>query len=134
MLRILVVDDDPNSSALLKLLLTNEGHDVQCADSASLAIVQAAANAPHLLISDLVFQNGSHGLELAAGLRRQNDRLAVIFTTGMSAADVRQAPGMLEHADILEKPVDLDRLLVLVKHVAAQMTDGDGAPGHTCHQ
>ena len=69
--RVLVIDDDPMSRDLLRVLLEGQGYEVECADSgeAALAQLSQAGHAPNLVFAD-VQMPGLTGNQLAGELRR----------------------------------------------------------------
>ena len=69
-MRVLVIDDDPMSRDLLRVLLQAEGYEVECADSGEDAITQIhhTATAPGLVLADAQMP-GLAGSRLAGELR-----------------------------------------------------------------
>jgi len=69
-MRVLVIDDDPMSRDLLRVLLQAEGYEVECADSGEDAIAQIhhSATAPGLVLADAQMP-GLDGSRLAGELR-----------------------------------------------------------------
>jgi PAS domain S-box-containing protein len=109
-LRILVVEDDPDSSEMLAMFLSHHGHEVEVASS--LAEGLARLGEPwDLVVSDLGLPDGS-GLEMA----RQARRLArppqrLIAFTGYGSLEDIEASRDAGFDDHVVKPIDLDRLL-----------------------
>jgi DNA-binding response OmpR family regulator len=114
MARILVVDDDRNCAAFLRLFLTDEGHEVRSAVSGRDALQAAAAMFPDLLITDWLLKDGTDGLSLARALRQERGDLGIVFITGMPRRELLDEVNQLGNAHIFEKPLDLDRLLPMV--------------------
>lgn len=110
-LRILVVEDDADTLAMLSVLLTSEGHDVAVARTVRDAIGHSREPFD-VIISDLGLPDGS-GFDVVRHLGRTNEgRPRLIALTGYGsekdAAMCLQA-GFDEH---LVKPLDLGRLRV----------------------
>ena len=119
MARVLVVDDDANALEFLRLFLTDEGHEVRTSCNTQDALDVAAAFKPNLVISDWLLADGSDGTGLLAQLRRvHGDALPAIFVTGMPSSELRAELGTLTNVQICEKPIDLDRLILIVKLLA----------------
>lgn len=55
--KVLVVDDEPDSRELLMTILTNCGSDVRCSDSAANAMLEFNQWSPDLLVSDIGMPN-----------------------------------------------------------------------------
>ena len=117
MARILVVDDDRNCAAFLRLFLTDEGHEVRSAVSGKDAMQAASVMAPDLLITDWLLKDGTDGLGLARSLRKERPELSIIFITGMPERELQSEVNKLGQAHIFEKPLDLDRLLPTVTNL-----------------
>lgn len=114
MARILVVDDDRNCAAFLRLFLSDEGHDVRSAVSGREAFDAAISLDPELLITDWLLKDGTDGLDLATRLQRDHQGMKVIFITGMPERDLRSKVAGLDVAHVFEKPLDMDRLIPMV--------------------
>lgn len=108
------MDDDRNCAAFLRLFLTDEGHEVRSAVSGKDALQAAAVLKPHLLITDWLLKDGTDGLALARGLRKDSADLRIIFITGMPERELQEKIRNLDDAHVFEKPLDLERLLPLV--------------------
>ena len=110
---ILVIDDDPAIAALIAEVLTDEGYTMQLAYDASSALAAIAAQAPDLVLADLLLP-GMSGLELLRMVRaRGHADLPIILVT--AAAD-RAASLITQGATAcLLKPFDIDELLGYVE-------------------
>lgn len=126
MARILVVDDDRNCAAFLRLFLTDEGHEVRSAVSGKDAMQTTASFAPELLITDWLLKDGTDGLTIARSLKGMHAGMRVMFITGMPARDLRDQIRDFPDAQIFEKPLDLDRLLPLVNSMLAPVNPSRG--------
>ena len=124
MARILVVDDDRNCAAFLRLFLTDEGHEVRSAVTGKDALHAAATLAPDLLITDWLLKDGTDGLSLARTLRQDRHNLHVILITGMPERELRDKVHGMACTHIFEKPLDLDRLLPLVNGLVGSAAHG----------
>ncbi len=78
--RILIVDDDPDILRLLDLRLQTAGYDVETATSAEKALALAAANKPHLVVTDMRM-GGMSGMALFETLHQSDPGLPVIILT-----------------------------------------------------
>lgn len=118
MARILVVDDDRNCAAFLRLFLSDEGHEVQSAVSGREAAEAANSLKPELLITDWLLKDGTDGLDLVNRLRQDHEFMKVIFITGMPERDLRAKVAGLDVSHVFEKPLDMDRLIPVVNSTA----------------
>lgn len=112
--RVLVVDDDPNAASLLKLVLSDAGFVVDCADSSESAIAAAAHSPPAILITDYLLSNGSSAIDIVRAVRDQDPGAPIIFVTGAAEEDVLAAVDNLGNCIVLQKPIDIEHLLSVV--------------------
>lgn len=112
-MRILVVDDDPQISGLLKRGLAYEGYTVDTAGDGQEALAKARQNEPDLVILD-VLMPGMDGFEVARRLR-QGSRVPILMLTakGMVADKVAGLDAGAD--DYIVKPFDFDELLARVR-------------------
>jgi two-component system CheB/CheR fusion protein len=119
-LRILLVDDDGETTQMLGTVLEMEGHEVRTADSVATALATAAEAKFDVLVSDVGLPDGS-GLDLMRELRGRGWELPGIALSGYGQpTDVRQslAAGFSEH---VVKPADPDALLQTIEKVVRRL-------------
>ncbi len=82
MKRILIADDEPHISRVLRLVLENEGYEVECADNGQIALEMFHRQLPDVLIADIRMPV-LDGKELASRVRenRQHDEILIIMMT-----------------------------------------------------
>lgn len=114
MQRILVVDDDPAVTSVLKRGLSYEGFAVDTAGSGEDGLAVARDCPPDLVILD-VMMPGLDGLEVLRRLRAADSRLPVLLLTAKDApAD--QVRGLEQGADdYVVKPFTFEVLLARVR-------------------
>ena len=114
MQRILVIDDDPAVTSLLKRGLSYEGYAVDIAGSGEAGLALAREHPADLVILDVTMP-GIDGLEVLRRLRTGDSRLPVIMLTARDApAD--QVQGLETGADdYIVKPFSVPELLARVK-------------------
>lgn len=114
MQRILVIDDDPALTNVLKRGLSYEGFAVDVASSGEAGLAAARERYPDLVILDILMP-GLDGLQVLARLRAGDRRLPVLLLTAKDApAD--EAQGLRQGADdYVVKPFTFDVLLARVQ-------------------
>ena len=108
--RVLLVDDNADGMAMMRLALQNKGHQVQCAPDGKVAVAAAAAFQPDVAVLDIGLP-GIDGFELARALRAALPRLRLIALTGYgqdSDARAARVAGFDAHCT---KPVRIAALL-----------------------
>ncbi len=113
-LRILLVDDHPDTSVALEKLLTRRGHSVAVARDMRSALETVGGRQFDLLISDVGLPDGS-GLELMTHLRATSGIRGIAISGFGMNGDVEKSlqAGFAEH---LVKPVNLEKLEAAIEH------------------
>ncbi|GIK64369.1 MAG: DNA-binding response regulator [Chloroflexota bacterium] len=113
MQRILVIDDDPSVTDLLRRGLTYEGYLVSVAQSGEEGIAIAREHLPDLVILDIMMP-GLDGLEVLRRLHTADDGLPILFLTAKDAPE-DQIKGLEAGAeDYIVKPFTFEVLLARV--------------------
>ena len=116
-LSLLVIDDDDTVRSTLVEFFETFGFTARGAATATEGRRMAAEHAPDVVLLDLRLPDAD-GVRTLEALRADDPNLAVIVLTGY--ADVRTAVAAMQRgaADLLEKPVDLERLATAVERAA----------------
>jgi DNA-binding response OmpR family regulator len=85
--RILIVEDDPRTSASVALYLRHAGYDVDVASSGTEALERAADRPPDLLVLDVMLP-GVDGVEVCRALRARSE-VAIIMLTARTVEEDR---------------------------------------------
>ena len=109
---VLVVDDSPEMRSLIGDVLTEEGFEVLLAASGDRALSLMAERRPDLVITDLLMP-GMNGFTLRGEMLHRAD-LAQVPVVVLSAFWQRPSE-TLDVVDVIAKPLDLDRLLAVVR-------------------
>jgi DNA-binding response OmpR family regulator len=112
--RILVVDDDPSVTSLLKRGLSYEGFAVDTASSGSQGLAIARERYPDLAILDIMMP-GMDGLEVLRRMRAADPQLPILMLTAKDAPS-DQVEGLQGGADdYVVKPFTFEVLLARVQ-------------------
>ncbi len=117
-IRALVVDDDHDIAELVRLALTDEGHEVVIASNGSAALREVQAAPFDLILLDIrmpVMDGAEFAREYQA---RPQPRAPVIVVT--AARDAAERAAEVNADGYLSKPFGLDELLDLVNHHTRQ--------------
>jgi two-component system nitrogen regulation response regulator NtrX len=113
--RVLIVDDEQGIRGALGQLLEYEGYEVRSVGNASDGIAEYEKWKPHLVFMD-VKMAGIDGIEALKRLRQLDASAVVVMISGH--ATIQTAVEATQHGayDILEKPLDTDRILVTLRN------------------
>ncbi len=103
---VLVVDDDPDVTALVEAALATEAYQVRSTHSAAGALAAIAEAPPDLVLLDLALPD-QPGDELYAELKRQVPGLAVVFLTANRSLDKAVSLMRTGALDFINKPATL---------------------------
>jgi adenylate cyclase len=114
--KILVVDDVPQNVKLLADLLNVEGHTVVTAASGPEALAKVAAEAPDLILLDIVMPQMT-GYEVCRRLRADPATavLPIVLVTSLDATEERVKGIEAGADDFLNKPINSAELLARVR-------------------
>lgn len=113
--RALIIDDDPDSVDLIKLIMRNAGMDVIGAFDGNEAIQKCAALQPNIILLDLMMP-GMDGWETYASLRKMTD-VPVIVVSAITKKEEVVKGLQLGFDDYVTKPFFPPELVARVKTV-----------------
>jgi DNA-binding response OmpR family regulator len=120
MARVLVIEDEPSISQLLRIVLENDGHEVLVADDGSRGLATATRRSPEVIILDVMmpFMDGFAVLEAL----REDERTVTIPVVMLSAIQkeaVEERCYRLGAQAFVRKPFDPDILLGTVQELVS---------------
>jgi len=111
--RVLVVDDEPQITRVLRTVLTSQGYQVQTATEGETALANFTEWRPELVITDL-FMPHMDGIELCKRIRSvSNVPIIVLSVKGEERAKVEALDSGAD--DYVTKPFGTDELLARVR-------------------
>jgi two-component system, NtrC family, nitrogen regulation response regulator NtrX len=119
MARILVVDDEEGIRRVLSQLLEYEGHEVRSAGGAAECLAMYPEFRPHLTFLDVKMAR-MDGLETLTRLREEDPGALVVMISGHGTIETAVEATRRGAYDFLEKPLDTDRILVLLRNALQQ--------------
>lgn len=122
--RILVVDDDPKITAMLKRSLVFEGYTVAVAAEGQEGLAAYTSFGPHVVVLDIMLP-GLDGWELCREIRGRGDVPILMITAKDEVSD--RVKGLDAGADdYLVKPFALEELLARVRALLRRRRDEGG--------
>jgi PAS domain S-box-containing protein len=126
---ILVVEDECNLLELVRTILEHYHYRILTASSGleALRVWDEHGGQIDLLLTDMIMPGGMTGSDLAAGLKKRQPSLKVIFTSGYSAELVGKDMGKGTTA-FLPKPYQPQQVARLVREVLGHASNNDCEP------
>jgi two-component system, OmpR family, response regulator len=121
-MRVLVIEDNAATAALIAAELRERGHDIDTLDNGAKALRQVLAEAYHLLIVDRMLP-GLDGLSLVKRLRAEHRDMPVLFLSTLGELDDRIAGLEAGGDDYLVKPFALAELIARVNALSRRTTE-----------
>jgi len=123
--KILIVDDDPDFTVVLKTVLEGESYAVDTAPGRAEGMEKIQAEKPDLLLLDVMMDTWSDGFEMARDIRKNpeyKDMPIIMLTgveqrTGIGFKSTAGDPEWLPVDGFLDKPVEPHVLIAEVKKV-----------------
>lgn len=110
---VLVVDDEDNIAALVRMALEAAGLDVEIATSSAGALAAVDAHLPAMIILDVMLGDRD-GFETLASLRDRGVTVPVLFLTARDNVSDK-VTGLALGDDYLTKPFSVDELVARVR-------------------
>ena len=118
-MRILVVDDEPQITRVLRTSLQSNGHEVTVAQDGAAALNQFLKAEPELVITDLAMP-GMDGIELTREIRARSQVPVIVLS--VRNQDAQKVAALDEGADdYITKPFSIQELLARVRVQARRL-------------
>src|SRR5271166_768248 len=119
-MRILVVDDEPQITRVLRASLQSNGHEVTVAADGADALMRFSRTQPELVITDLAMPS-MDGIELTREIR-QRSQVPIIVLSVRKQDDAKVAALDEGADDYITKPFSIQELLARVRVQARRMS------------
>jgi CheY-like chemotaxis protein len=126
--RILVIDDDPDITEAMTVVLENKGYEVCSAQHSAEGMARLKETKPDLIILDVMMRTSQEGFELSRTLKNDADYkdipilmlTAVKDKTGLDFKAEAGDSSWLPVEEFLDKPVKPDVLLEKVQNLISK--------------
>jgi two-component system nitrogen regulation response regulator NtrX len=116
---ILIADDEPGIRSSLQKLLEFEGYRVVLAEDGARALDVLRDRPVDLVLLDIKMP-GLDGLEVLSQIHRDLPQLPVVIISGHGSIQTAVEATRLGAYDFIEKPIDADRILLVIRNGLAQ--------------
>jgi CheY-like chemotaxis protein len=123
--KILIVDDDHGMLDTLTDVLVASGYQATAAASGRAAIAKVEVDHFDLILMDIQMP-GLNGVEVLRALRMLDPNVSIIMMTAYTRDELVAESERTTGHGVLSKPLDLDRVLPLVKRIVASRVGGRG--------
>jgi two-component system nitrogen regulation response regulator NtrX len=114
--KILVIDDEENILSTLKGVLEDERFVVETAKSGALGIAKLKKFQPDVVFLD-IWMPTEDGVVVLEKIKKLNPATVVVMMSGHATVETAVKTIKSGAFDFLEKPIHIDKLLLLVNHV-----------------
>ena len=111
---IVIVDDEPNMTKILKRVLENEGYSVRAFNKPAEALKSIFEDPPELILSDIRMPKLS-GFDLLKQVKEHDPKISVVLLTAFGSVDSAVQAMQLGADDYVTKPFQTDDLLAKVE-------------------
>lgn len=128
--KVLVIDDDEDVRASVKLLLETHGYEVFLAESGKEGLKQLAAHKPDVILLDIMMESDTEGYSITHALKWEDAyadfrRVPIIMMSSIEQSPDERFPMSYEAELIrpdlyLTKPVELNKLLETVNRAVTR--------------
>jgi len=129
MIKLLIVEDEETTrNSLFKSIPWNllGISDVQTAENGVAALNAVQLYSPSILLTDISMPK-MNGIELASQIRQLIPNCVIIFLTAMSDKNYLKSAIKLNAFDYVEKPIDIEEIIVLFQKVVQQLIEKQNA-------
>ncbi len=120
-MKVLIVDDERAIRNSLKEILTDEGYEVDTAEDGAAAIAAVEKDKYDVIFCDIKMPN-MDGIEVLDRLMEMGVDAAVVMISGHGDIDTAVECIKKGAFDFVQKPLDLNRILITIKNAAERQT------------
>jgi len=129
-IRVLLIDDEPSLTRMLKLSLEHRGYEVRVENNGAYGLTVARDFLPNLIFLDVIMPDVDGG-DVAANIRSDpslKDVPIVFLTAGVSKETTRVKGNVIGGQTYLAKPISVDEVVRCIEKTLAQGKKKTGTP------
>lgn len=109
--KVLIAEDELIVARVLKLMLEKKNFQVTHVSEGEQAISVSKELNPDLIILDVYLKNKSSGIKAGEQIRKNGNNSPIVFTTGNSYDQTKDAIKDISNSHLFIKPVDVEQLI-----------------------
>lgn len=119
--RVLIIDDDPSTRTLMRVLLEHEGFDVFQAPDGEIGVELATNERPDCILLDLAMPRRS-GFDVYSDLQQSSAAAIpiIVFSAILNRTEEDRWRSMPHVVDTIRKPFDIDQIVGRIGEVCEQ--------------
>ena len=117
MIRILIVEDDPDMNRTLCTYLHRNGYETEGCLSAAEAYDAIYGSSFDMIISDIMMPD-IDGFEMVESIRRIDQMIPILFVTARDDLEAKRMGFRIGIDDYMTKPIDLQELVMRIEAIA----------------
>ena len=115
MIKVMLVDDDPEITKYVGQYLKKLGFDTRCAASGEEALKMITKDVPDCILLDIHMPGGIDGVETLIRVKEINKDIKVVMITGFVEEELESVCKSEGACDFIIKPIDYKSLDGLIK-------------------
>src|ERR1700722_11113289 len=123
--RILIIDDEPASGAVLSASLADEGYKVFVATDGVSGLAALNEFRPAIVLLDIWMPGELEGLEAVRRAKTYVPAVQVIMISGHGQIEAVVKTTKLGAWDFVEKPLSIDKISILISNILSFQTERD---------
>ncbi|MCX6116314.1 MAG: sigma-54 dependent transcriptional regulator [Proteobacteria bacterium] len=125
-LKILIVDDEISICEGLAGILTDEGHKTRTCTSGRDALIEYKVMRPDMVFLD-IWMPGMDGIQTLQAMREIDSNIPILIMSGHATIETAVKATKLGAHEVLEKPLELERILALLQNILELKRKGDAS-------
>jgi two-component system nitrogen regulation response regulator NtrX len=125
--RVLIIDDEKGIRESLAGVVEDEGWKVVTMENGEKGLIEVKLNSPDLVFLD-IWMPGMDGIAVLQRLRESNPDLPVVIMSGHATIETAVRATRMGAFDVLEKPLELTKIIKLLEQAAALGDRQNSAP------
>jgi DNA-binding response OmpR family regulator len=126
---VMVVEDDPDSAEVLKVILERQGFKVRIAREGGQAQATFVMQKPDFVVLDLILP-GESGFEICERLKHTDEAVPVLIVTAIDMPESRELAEKVGADGYMTKPFQPDRLIAKMREIANTVWERTHLVGH----